>query len=73
MAVDLTALEAEVTRNAEVDASAIALINGIATRIEQAVIAAEAGNTQALSDLAASLRGSSDALAAAVVAGTDSE
>lgn len=73
MALDLTDLQAEIARNTDVDASAIALINGIAAKIEAAVAAAEAGNTVALSDLATALRGSSDSLAAAVVAGTDGD
>lgn len=71
--LDLTELREEVARNSDVDQSAIALINGIAAQIEAAVAAAEAGNTAALTELAASLRASSDELAGAVTEGTDSE
>jgi hypothetical protein len=62
---DLSALTAEVTRNTEVDQSAIVLLTGLAAQIE-----AMKTDPAALQGLADSLRGSSDALAAAVVANT---
>lgn len=73
----LAALAAEVARNTEVDASAIALITGFAGRIDAAVAAALAANPgitpaqlQGITDEAAAMRASSDALSAAVVANT---
>jgi len=62
---DLTALTAEVARNTEVDQSAITLLNGLAAQIE-----ALKTDPVALQALADTMRGSSDALAAAVVANT---
>jgi len=62
---DLTALTAEVARNTEVDSSAIALLNGLAAQIE-----ALKTDPVALQALADTMKGSSDALAAAVVANT---
>jgi hypothetical protein len=68
MASDLTALEAEVARNTEVDQSAIVLLQGLATQIE--ALKNDPVKLQAFVD---SLRGSSDALAAAVTANTPVE
>jgi hypothetical protein len=65
MATDLSALQAEVTRNGEVDQSAIVLLNGLAAKIEE--LKADPVALQAFAD---SLKGSSDQLAAAVVANT---
>jgi hypothetical protein len=65
MATDLSGLTAEVTRNTEVDDSAVALINGLATQIEQLKT-----DPVALQALADSMRASSDKLAAAVAANT---
>lgn len=62
---DLTALTAEVSRNTEVDQSAIALLTGLAAQIE--ALKTDPAALQALAD---QLKGSSDALAAAVVANT---
>jgi chromosome segregation ATPase len=62
---DLTALTAEVERNTAVDQSAIALLNGLAAQIE-----ALKTDPIALQNLADTMRGSSDALAAAVTANT---
>lgn len=64
----LDALTAEVTRNTEVDAGAIALINGLAAKIVELK-----NDPAALQALADSMKGSSDALAAAVTANTPSE
>ena len=65
MAGELDALTAEVTRNTEVDQSAITLLNGLAAQIE--ALKTDPVKLQALAD---NLRGSSDALASAVVANT---
>lgn len=62
---DLTALTAEVARNTEVDSSAIALLTGLAAQIE--ALKTDPAALQALAD---TMRGSSDALAAAVAANT---
>lgn len=72
----LNELIAEVTRNREIDASAAALINGIAGRIQAAVDKALAnGATEAelepvRSEIAA-LKASNDQLSAAVSANTE--
>lgn len=71
----LEALRTEVTRNREVDASAIALLNGIQARIQAAVDAAtaagatpeEVAEIQALAD---GLKTDTNALAEAVTANT---
>jgi hypothetical protein len=65
MAINLSPLTAEVTRNTEVDQSAITLLNGLAAKIEE--LKADPVALQALAD---QLKGSSDTLAAAVVANT---
>ena len=62
---DLTALTAEVERNTSVDESAIALLTGLAAQIE-----ALKTDPVALQALADTMKGSSDALAAAVVQNT---
>jgi len=62
---DLSALTAEVARNTEVDSSAIALLTGLAAQIE-----ALKTDPVALQTLADQMKGSSDALAAAVLANT---
>jgi cell division protein FtsB len=62
---DLTALTAEVARNTDVDTSAIALLEGLAAQIEQ--LKTDPAALQALAD---QLKGSSDSLAAAIVANT---
>lgn len=71
----ISTLNAEVTREKTVTDSAIALINGIQTRIDAAVAAAlAAGATQAqlkaITDLSAGLKTEDDNLAAAVQANT---
>jgi len=62
---DLTALTVEVARNTTVDESAIALLTGLAAQIE--ALKTDPAALQALAD---TMRGSSDALAAAVLANT---
>lgn len=65
MSVQLDALTAEVARNTAVDESAIVLLNGLAAQI-----VALKTDPVALQALADSLQGSSNALAAAVIANT---
>ena len=62
---DLTALTAQVTANTDVEASAVVLIQQIAAQL-----LAASGNQAAVDALAAQLKSSADALAAAVVANT---
>jgi len=62
---ELDALTAEVTRNTDVDASAIALINGLAAKIVELK-----NDPVALQALADSMKASSNALADAVTANT---
>lgn len=66
-------LNAEVTNLTTVAESAIALINGIATKIQEAVDANDAGDNTQLKSLASSVRAQADSLAAAVAANTISE
>lgn len=65
MSAELDTLTAEVARNTTVDASAITLLNGLAAQI-----ATLKNDPVALQALADSMKSSSDALAAAVVANT---
>lgn len=67
---DFSEVNAEVTKLETVVDSAVALINGIAARIEAAVKANDAGDNTALTGLAASLRGDGQKLADAVAANT---
>lgn len=62
---DLTALTAQVKANTDLEASAIALIQGLAAQI-----AAAGTDPVALASLTDQLKASADALAAAVVANT---
>lgn len=64
----LDALTAEVARNTKVDQSAIVLLNGLAAKIEQLKT-----DPVALQALADSMKGSSDALAEAIVKNTPAE
>ena len=70
MAADFAALEAEVSRLTDVDASAIALLNGIAARVQAAVDADNLADNTETAKLAADLQAKTDALAAAVTANT---
>lgn len=73
MTASLDALTTQVSALVAVDASALALINGFAARLQAAIDAAKAGDDAAeLDALAAELKTSGDALAAAVVANTPS-
>lgn len=67
MAGELDALEAAVTRNTDVDASAIALLQGLKTKLDEAIAS---GDPAKLAAFSASLGASTDALAAAVAANT---
>ena len=66
MALDLSQLTAEVTRNRSVDGSAAALIRGITQRIQDAIAADDLQDSAALASLVADLTSSTDDLAAAV-------
>lgn len=68
MAGELDALKAEVSRNTNVDSSAIALLNGLSQKIQDLINAG--GNPADFQALADSLKGSSDSLAAAITANT---
>lgn len=65
MSQELDDLTAQVTRNSEVEASALALINGIADRIAAAGV-----DPAKLTALTAELRAKDDELSAAVTANT---
>lgn len=66
MALDLSALTAEVARNRSVDSSAAALIRGIVQRIADAIAADDLTDTANLNSLMADLSSSTDDLASAV-------
>jgi hypothetical protein len=65
MPLDLTALEAEVTRNETVDGSASALLKALFDEVESAK-----NNPAAIQAIVDRVRTANDALAAAVVANT---
>jgi hypothetical protein len=67
MAGELDALRVQVSRNAEVDASAIVLLRGIKAALDAAIAA---GDPAALTELSNSLGASTDALAQAVTENT---
>lgn len=67
MSGELDKLNAAVTRNADVEASAVALLQGLKAALDAAIASGNPVQLQALSD---SLGASTDALAAAVVANT---
>lgn len=66
-------LNAEISNLTSVVDSAVALINGIAAKIEAAVAANDAGDNSQLTSLASSVRAQADGLAAAVAANTPAE
>ena len=68
MALDFSALQAEITRDADVNSSAATLLADLAARVE-----ATKGDPAAVQALADSLRANSDTLAAAVAANTPSD
>lgn len=67
MAGELDALKAQVQRNADVEESAIVLLQGIKAKLDAAIAAGDPAAIQALAD---SLGAETDKLAAAVVANT---
>jgi hypothetical protein len=67
---DFSQLEAEVARIKQVRPSVVAIIDGIADRVQAAVDADNAGDNTKLASLAADLRAEGDALAEAAVRGT---
>jgi len=70
MAADFAALDAQVARLTDVDASAIALLNGIAQRVADAVAADNLDDNTHTAQLSADLTAQTDSLAAAVSANT---
>lgn len=70
MAADFSQLEAEVARIKQVRPSVVAIIDGIADRVQAAVDADNAGDNSKLASLSSDLRGEADALAEAAVRGT---
>ncbi len=68
MALDFTALQAEITRDADVNSSAATLLADLAAKVE-----ATKGDPAAVQALADALRANSDSLAAAVAANTPSD
>lgn len=68
MALDFSGLEAELTRDNDVNSSAATLIAALATQVE-----ATKGDPAKVQALADQLRAQSDALAAAVAANTPGE
>lgn len=73
MAADFSALSAEVTRIEEVVPSVVAIINGIADKIAEAVAADNLSDNTETAGLADRVRAQADALAQAAVAGTPAE
>ena len=72
MAADFSVLEAEVARNTDVSNSAIALLNGIAQRVADAVAADNLDDNSHTAQLSTELSAQTDALAAAVSSNTPS-
>ena len=70
MAADFSALEAEVARENDVNNSAIALLNGIAQRVADAVAADNLDDNTHIGQLSTQLSAQTDALATAVAANT---
>lgn len=66
MALDLSALTAEVARNRTVDGSAAALIRGITQRIADAIAADDLGDATNINALLTDLQSSTDDLSTAV-------
>lgn len=68
MAIDLTGLESEITRNKTIDGSAKVLIAGLIVKIE-----ATKGDPAKVAELVAALKADNDDLAAAITANTPAE
>lgn len=73
MAADFSGITAEVERIKTVRPAVVALINGIATKVQAAVDADNAGDNALLSTLSADVRAEADAFAEAVAANTPAE
>ena len=67
---DFTSLQAEVARNKDVAASAIAMLNGIAQKVADAVAADNLADDTMTAQLSSELSAQTDSLAAAVTANT---
>lgn len=67
---DFSQLQAEVTRNKDVAESAIAMLNGIAQKVADAVAADNLADDTQTAQLSQELSAQTDALAAAVTANT---
>ena len=67
---DFTALDAEVARLTDVNAAAIALLNGIAQKVADAVAADNLADDSHTAQVSAALSAQTDSLAAAVTANT---
>jgi len=70
MAGELDALRAEVTRDTDVKASAVALLQGLKAKLDAAIAS---GDPAALTELSSTLGSTTQALADAVVANTPAE
>ena len=73
MAVDLTSLTAEVTRNSDVTASIVQLVNNLAAQIAAIPPSSDPATQAAMDQLKTTLSVNDDAIAAAVVANTKAE
>lgn len=73
MAADFTGITAEVERIKAIRPAVVALINGIAARVQEAVDADNAGDNTLLSTLSADVKAEADAFAEAVAANTPGE
>jgi hypothetical protein len=73
MAADFSQLTAEVERIKQVRPSIVAIIEGIADRVQAAVDADNAGDNSQLATLSADLRAEADEFARVAVAGTPTE
>jgi len=69
---DFTALDTQVSRLTDVNASAIALLNGIAQKVADAVAADNLADDTHTAQLSEALSAQTDSLAAAVTANTPS-
>lgn len=70
MAIDLTSLTAEVTRNGDVTASIVQLVNNLAQQIANIPASTDPVTQAALDTLKTTLSTNDDAIAAAVVSNT---
>lgn len=73
MAADFSGLNSEVTRIEEFVPAVVAIVNGIADKIAEAVAADNLADNTETAGLADRVRAQADTLAAAAVAGTPAE